>query len=122
MLQKLKRDWDGERQQLIALLGHIEFMKLWLHEHPQQTLQFVKEFEALAQKYIKGYNDQDMVEFRIGISKERWAAYSAACEIAEGSSVDQCHCERKAREAWLTAIDAVIKYYRTDEEVTSEAI
>jgi hypothetical protein len=70
MPQKPKRDWDGERTNLIAMLGQIEFMKLWLYEHPQQALQFAKEFEALAQRYIKGDNNQDMFDRTEEVSDE----------------------------------------------------
>ncbi|SRR5260370_37401916 len=123
MPQRGKRDWGQEHKDLIAALGQLEFMKLHLEENSQIAAQFSKEFEPLARKFIKrGYQQDDMREFRLGIGRQRWLQFTAACNIAEGKELEPAEVKRRASELWVNSIDAIIDYFLANDESREQAI
>jgi hypothetical protein len=114
---KMPRDWQMEREQLAEAFTELEIMKLWLLDHVQSAPLFTEEFKRLNARLGKlGQIDEEgMINFHMGIDRERWQQFSEACNVQAGRELSPAEVETRAKNLWSDAIDAIIEHYNQHE-------
>ena len=60
-------------------------------------------------------DDESMIEFRLGIDRQRWTQFAEACNVQAGRELSPAAVETRAFYMWPDAIDAVIEHYNVKE-------
>src|SRR5690242_21736774 len=117
MLKKPGRDWNAERAELAAAFAQLEMMKLWLIEHRQSVPEFIKECEKLTSRLGRfgEIDEEGMVEFKLGIDRERWQQFRKACNTNTGRELSPSEVETRAFYLWSDMLDKLIEHYNMKE-------
>jgi len=109
--------FESQEADIEAVHGKLGTIQKWITNNPQEAGNFAIELKAFFQWYLDRITRlDDMIEFRTGIDHERWNDFTEACNTAEGRELSPAEVERMAFDIWTGSIDAVIKYYRTNEK------